>query len=224
MGLRPSRLWSRAKARLLLTDRDLDPGSNHTALGGFSWTGTTEIGVEPAARSDRPRVLVALSSSAFPGMLPIYRRIVAALADLPIDATVTTGGVDFGGRLIGAPNVEIRGYVPHHELLPAVDLVIGHGGHSTTLKVLAHSVPLLVLPINPTADQHLIGKALQGAGLGRCLPRSATPAAIREAATAILDDHRLHERAASTGRRLRSLPPGAEVAADQVLEVMNRGS
>lgn len=223
-GMQPSGLWSQAKARLLLTDRELDPGSNHTALAGFSWTGTTEIGAEPAAHSTRPRVLVALSSSAFPGMLPIYRRIIAALAGLPVDATVTTGGVDLGGQLTGAPNVEVHEYVPHHELLPSVDLLIGHGGHSTTLKALAHGVPLLVLPINPTADQRLIGKTLQGAGVGRCLARLATPAAIREAATALLGDQQLRARAASTGRRLRSLPPGAEVAADQVLGAANRGT
>lgn len=219
LGLRPRTLWTRAAARLLLTDPELDPSSEDPALTDYAWTGTTEIGSEPLVRSGRPRVLVALSSSDWPGMLPVYRRIIAALSGMGVDAVVTTGGVDLGGDLPGTANVEVRGWVPHAELLPTVDLLIGHGGHSTTMKALAHGVPLLVLPINPTADQHLIGRVVEAAGLGRRLPKSARPAAIREAVQAILADDELRALAAATGRRLRSLTPGAEVAADRILAV-----
>lgn len=221
-GLRPGPLWSRAAARLILSDQQLDPGGDDAALSGFIWTGTTEAGAEPTPDRTRPRVLVALSSSPWPGMLRVYRRIVSALDSLPVDAVVTTGGVDLGGQLTGGHNIEVRGYVPHHELLPTVDLVIGHGGHSTTLKALAHGVPLLILPVNPTADQYLVGQTLQTAGLGRLLAKSASPAAIREAVSDILADAELQKCAAETGQRLRSVAPGAETAADHILRIMYR--
>ena len=51
-------------------------------------------------------------------MLPVYRRIIAALSELPIDAVVTTGSVDLGGELIGSDNVEVHGWVPHADLRP----------------------------------------------------------------------------------------------------------
>lgn len=224
LGLRPRTLWAKAAARLLLTDPELDPARDRPELTDYTWTGTTEVGTGPESRGDRPRVLVALSSSDWPGMLPVYRRIVAALAELPVDAVVTTGGVDLGGELAGAANVDVRGWVSHADLLPTVDLVIGHGGHSTTMKVLAHGVPLLILPINPTADQRLIGEVIQSAGLGSWLPKSAKPTMIREAVREILSDNELSARAAATGHRLRTVPPGAETAADLIVALLDRST
>lgn len=222
LGLRPGVLWARASARLLLTDAELDPGRHAPALAGYTWTGTAEIGAEPRPRGDgpaRPRVLVALSSTDLPGMLRVYRRIVAALSELPLEAVVTTGGVDLGGELRGTANVEVRGWADHGELLPTVDLMIGHGGHSSTLKALAHGVPLLVLPVNPVSDQRLIGGVVQERGLGRCLPKTAAPARIRDTVQGILADDQLRKCAAATGRRLRTLPPGAEVAVDRIVAI-----
>ncbi|MFC0674533.1 glycosyltransferase [Brachybacterium hainanense] len=223
-GLRPRRLWERAQARLLLTDRELDPSSDDPTLHRYSWTGTAEQGAAPAPREDsaRPRVLVALSSTDWPGMLPVYRRIVAALSDLPVDAVVTTGGVDLGGELAGTANVEVLGWADHRELLPRTDLMIGHGGHSSTMKALAHGVPLLVLPINPTSDQRLIGQVTQEQGLGRWLPKRAKTDQIRDAVHAILADAGLRERAARTGERMRALRLGAAVAADRIMETLGK--
>lgn len=221
-GMRPKKLWDGAAMRLLLTDADLDPARDDPALSGYEWTGTTELGVAPEAHGARPRLLVALSSTDWPGMLPVYRRIIEALSVLPVDAVVTTGGVDLGGELTGTANIEVRDWIDHEELLPSTDLMIGHGGHSTTMKVLAHGIPLLILPINPTSDQRLVGETVQAAQLGRCLARSASAQQIRESVRAILEDDELRDNAATAGRRLRSLPPGAEVAADRIFAVAHR--
>lgn len=222
LGMRPTKLWGRAAARLLLTDATLDPGRDDPALAGYEWMGTTELGSEPAAHGDRIRVLVTLSSTDWPGMLPVYRRIVDALSGLPVDAVVTTGGVDLGGELTGTANVDVRGWVAHDELLPSIDLVIGHGGHSTTMKVLAHGIPLLILPVNPTSDQRLVGTIVQDARLGRRLPKSASVQAIRETVRTILAEDALRANAARAGRRLRALPSGAEVAAARILDAEDR--
>lgn len=220
-GLRPSRLWGRAATRLLLTDAELDPGRDDPALTNSVWTGTTETGAQQHPRQDgeRPRVLVALSSTEWPGMLPVYRRIVAALCELPVDAVVTTGGVNLVEELDGAANVEIRGWADHGKLLPTMDLVISHGGHSSTMKSLAHGVPLLVLPVNPTSDQRLIGQTLTDAGVGAWLPKSADPEKIRDAVRRILADGDIRTRAATTGDRLRTHTPGSTIAADEIIAV-----
>lgn len=221
-GLGPLQLWRAADLRLMLTDPELDPGSRSPALRDFTWAGTSEVGVAPVDRGERPRVLVSLSATDWPGMLPVYRQIIAALAELPLDAVVTTGGVDLGGTLDGAPNVDVRDWVPHAGVLPAVDLVIGHGGHSTTMRALAHGLPVLVLPINPISDQRLVGQTIEAAGLGSVLPRSAKAADIRAAVTAILADTELRERAAATGSRLRETPSGGEVAAARIVALLRQ--
>ncbi|MFJ2367950.1 glycosyltransferase [Microbacterium sp. NPDC087665] len=218
LGFRPHALWAKADERLMLTDADLDRAD----AGDFPdsiWTGTTEVGVEPSPRRARPRILVALSTTDWPGMLPVYRRIVTALSGLSVDAVVTTGGVDLGGPLAGAANVDVRGWAGHAELLPSMDLVIGHGGHSTTMKVLAHGVPLLVLPINPTSDQRLVGDAVERSGVGRVLPKSTRVSGLRSAVESMLGDGDLRERAATNGRRLRAAPAGAEAAAERIIAV-----
>lgn len=222
LGLRPRKLWRAAAARLLLTDAELDRGSTTPEMRDYTWVGSTEPGTEPLARGNRDRVLVALSATDWPGMLPVYRSIVAALAALPVEAVVTSGGVVLGDELRGAANVTVNGWLPHDSLLPEIDLVIGHGGHSTTLKALAHGIPLLVLPINPILDQRRVGRTLEAAGVARVLRRAASASEIRAAVTAILEDQPLRDRAAATGRRLRHSPPGGEVAAARILTTIRQ--
>jgi UDP:flavonoid glycosyltransferase YjiC (YdhE family) len=56
--------------------------------------------------------------------------------------------------------MEVHHYLPHEEIMPKASLVIGHGGHSTTMRALAHDLPLLILPVHPMLDQPMIGKAV----------------------------------------------------------------
>lgn len=214
LGLPSARLWGEAAARVLPTDRELDPAGGTRSPVDFDWVGTTEAGAPPVPRADGepPLVLVSLSSAWAPGQADAYRRIVAALTALPVRAIVTTGGAELEGAVDPAPNVEVLGRVSHAELLPRVDLVVGHGGHSTTMKALAHGVPLLVMPMNPMSDQPMIGRVVQQRGLGLALPRTASPQRIREAVSAILAAPAIRAAAAATGERLRA-QHGADTAA-----------
>ncbi|HEX5859107.1 MAG TPA: nucleotide disphospho-sugar-binding domain-containing protein, partial [Microbacterium sp.] len=221
LGFSPRALWGAAALRLVLTDPVLDPGRQQPELADYTWTGTTEIGSDDSARDSAiavPRVVVSFSTTALPGMRRAYRNAIEALRDLPVEAVVTTGGFDLGTPAPAAPNVEVRGYVSHAEVLPGAALVIGHGGHSTTMKALAYGIPLLVMPLNPTADQALVGDVLAGAGLGRRISARSDPATIRREVGALLENPTFRERAQATAARLRSAPPGAEVAADRILE------
>ena len=50
----------------------------------------------------------------------------------------------------------------HDEIMPSASLVVGHGGHSTTRRALAHGVPLLIVPIHRILDQPMIGEGRRG--------------------------------------------------------------
>jgi UDP:flavonoid glycosyltransferase YjiC (YdhE family) len=229
-GLAPRALMDRAHALLLPTDRDLDPAGRGPIRFPFQWLGTTERArpPEPRAPAAPSLVLVTLGSVWQRKEADVYRRIIAALGQLdggesPVRAIVTTGGVQFDGELSSLPNVEIiRGRAPHAEILPRADLVIGHGGHSTTLRALAHGVPLLILPMDPTSDQPMTAKAVEAAGVGRRLSRRAKPEAIRDAVREILSDRDIVAEAARTGERLRG-QRGAEAGADRIEAIARTG-
>lgn len=220
-GVSLSRYWDQAAARLMLTDAELDPGSRNPVLRHCTWTGSTEQASPPSPRAPghRPRVLVSLSTTDWPGMQPIYRRVIEALSHLPVDAVVTTGNAAFTDALNGTGNVEVHGWLDHAAIMPQADLLIGHGGHSTTFKALAHGIPALVLPVNPVSDEAGIGDALRARGLGMRLRPWARPRRLAAAITALLMDSAVHEDAASHGRRLRSLRSGAAVAADHIVRI-----
>ena len=221
LGFSPRALWGAATLRLLLTDPVLDPARQEPEFADYVWTGTTEVSAAESAggsATTAPRVVVSFSTTSLPGMRRAYRNAIEALRDLPVEAIVTTGGFDLGDPAPAAPNVQIHGYVPHAEVLPGAALVIGHGGHSTTMKALSHGIPLLVMPLNPTADQGLIGDVVERSGLGRRISARSDPATIRREVAELLQNPAVRERAQTTAARLRSAPPGAEVAADRILE------
>jgi UDP:flavonoid glycosyltransferase YjiC (YdhE family) len=98
--------------------------------------------------------------------------------------------------------------------------VVSHGGHGTAVAALAHGVPLLVLPLDRATDQPWIGAAVQRAGVGRRLSRSARPARIRAAVEELLADGPHRGAAARMGERARALD-GRTRGAD-VLEMVAR--
>jgi UDP:flavonoid glycosyltransferase YjiC (YdhE family) len=106
--------------------------------------------------------------------------------------------------------------------MPSVSLVVGHGGHSTTMRALAHGIPLLIMPMHPLLDQPMIGQAIAAAGAGRALPKSASPAQIRSAVQALLADRTYRDTAETIGLRLRS-QSGAVAAADELEAMLEAG-
>ncbi|UJP11342.1 hypothetical protein L2X99_07435 [Microbacterium sp. KUDC0406] len=222
-GLSPTAVWGAADARLLLTDRDLDPLTDEENTLGFEWTGTTEQAVPPAPRShdEPPLVLVSLSSVWQRKQDDVYRRVITALGRLPVRAVVTRSMPQTPLRGEFPPNVEVRGRSAHTEILPHAALVIGHGGHSTTLAALAHGVPLLVLPMNRTSDQPLIGRVVESQGAGRVLSRSVPAPELQSSIADLLADARIATAAARVGERLRA-ERGAAVAADRIEQLAGR--
>ena len=174
--IRARRLLDAAAARLVAASPDLDPAGGSQAQDGY--TGPVVEG-RPATPTE-PTVLVSLSTFNFPGQVAALQNILDAVGQLPLRAVVTAARRSTRGLAVPA-NAELHQWIPHADVLPTVSLVVGHGGHATTMAALAHDLPVLVLPMHPQLDQPMVGRSVEAAGAGRMLPKKADVAQIREA-------------------------------------------
>ncbi|MEP9383896.1 glycosyltransferase [Nocardioides sp. KR10-350] len=217
-GLAPRTAVRGARARIVTALPELD--TRHGARG------LTHVGpvvgpvVDPVvggARRDGygPAVLVSLSTFGYRGMAEVLQRIVDGTAGLGVRVVVTTGPLLDPARITAYDGVEVHRHVPHTELMPEMSLVVGHGGHGTTMQALAHDLPVLLLPLYARSDQPWVARAVERAGAGRSLPRDSPPAAIAAAAAALLEEGAHRAAAARLGAAIRGMP-GAAGGADAV--------
>lgn len=160
--------------------------------------------VRAAAAGDEAPLLVSLSTIGYPGQQACLQRLLDALGTLPVRAIATLGHALDPGRLRVPGNVEVRDFVPHHEVLPAVRAVITHGGHGTTMLALAHGLPVLVLPMSRHADQSLVAESVVASGAGLTLSKHASVTELRDGIRALLDGAELRRAAQALGDVLRA--------------------
>lgn len=204
-GLRPSAAWAGATNVLVATDATLDPASQRHLPENVQHIGVVQPPPTPAAvdREAVPRVLVSLSTTYFDGQQEALQAVLDGLDGLDLHAIVTTGHSIDPAELRAPSNVELHRLLPHDQIMPGVRLVIGHGGHATTMRALAHNAPLIVLPMHAFLDQKMIGRSVADQGAGVLLTRQATSQQIRESVQALLPDGPAHHAAAQIGARLR---------------------
>jgi MGT family glycosyltransferase len=78
----------------------------------------------------------------------IFKKIIKALGNTEYQIIISAGAAYPTLAKDNIPkNILIFPRVPQIELLPKVDLVIGHGGNNTTNETLAAGKPLIILPI-----------------------------------------------------------------------------
>ena len=214
-GLGARGLWRNSEAVVVCTDRSLDPAGSKDWPESFVWTGPIQPPAPVATPVTPPRLLVSLSTIAFPGQREALQNILDGLADAPIDVVLTTGPAVNPADLIVPANAEVHAFVPHDKVMPECSCVIGHGGHSTTVRALAHGLPLVIMPMHPMLDQAMVGKVVEKAGAGVSIKKSSSPEQIRAALSTVLDEHH-RQAAAALGERWRGAD-GAVVAADRIL-------
>lgn len=203
----------RGALQIVAARRDLDnvKGAPPVRHVGVVWQGRPTAAVP----DDLPRILVSLSTCAFAGQRRMLQRILDALQPLPVRTTVTVGpSIDAAGLRIPA-NAELHAWLDHDTVLRHASLLVGHGGHSTTMRALSFGVPVVVLPANPMIDQRGVGAAVQRAGAGHLLPKHAGPERIRNTVGEILGNPGYHRAAARLGESIRSRD-GAQEAADVI--------
>jgi len=180
-GLRPKNLWAAADLVVVATLEELDRPPS-PSWSNLRYTGPALQPVpDPVGRRASTKILISLSTTYLPGQAEILQTVMEALAGLPVSVVVTTGPAVDPAALNAPANAKVYAYLPHVDVMPEVSLVIGHGGHSTTMLALANDLPVLVLPINLVFDQVLVGESLQRAGAGLTLPCRSSAEDIRVA-------------------------------------------
>ena len=123
-------------------------------------------------------------------------------------------GIDASGLRVPS-NTSVHTWLDHDEVLATASLVVGHGGHSTTMRALSFGVPLVILPANPMIDQKTVGSSVANIGAGIRLRKHAGAARIRRAIETVLGDPGYRESAGRIGIEIRERD-GAETAADLI--------
>ncbi len=143
----------------------------------------------------------------------LWRWLVEAVADLPVNIIATTGySVDPAELGTLPPNVAAERFVPQALLLPACSAVICHGGAGTVLGALAFGLPLVMLPMG--ADQFGNAMAIAAAGAGVVVePDAVTPEAIRRALARVLDADSYRRAARTVADSIAGLPDADDVLA-----------
>jgi UDP:flavonoid glycosyltransferase YjiC (YdhE family) len=215
--LRPRQALDAAAARILTTIPTLDPIDSPTQ--NLRRVGPV-VAVADPQRPERPMVLVSLSTFAFPKMRHCLQSVLDATRGLGADVVATTGPAIDPAELDVPTGVEVHRYVPHVELMPRATVLVGHGGHGTTMQALAHDLPVLVMPMDRMTDQPHVGRSLADAGAGLVVRKGASADRIAPLLAELLADGPHRAAAARLGAEVRSLP-GATLGADAVEDLLS---
>jgi UDP:flavonoid glycosyltransferase YjiC (YdhE family) len=164
------------------------------------------------AAPTEPTVVVSLSTFRFADLAETWRRVLEAVDGMDARVVATLGPAMSPREIAAPPGVEVHEWMPHDQLLARASLLVGHGGHGTTLAALAHGVPVLALPLDATSDQPRMGRAVARAGVGVTMSRRAEPAEIRRAIGTALGDRAMRDRARRLGEAIRGLDGPARAA------------
>jgi UDP:flavonoid glycosyltransferase YjiC (YdhE family) len=197
-GVNPGALVAAGTTVLVPTLAELDSEASRDVVH----TGAVVDG--SPARPSEPTILASLSTFRFKGLVGTWQRVLDAVDGLPVHVVATTGPAVDPSELRVPANVEVHRWLPHADVMPRVSMVVGHGGHATTMAALAHDLPLLVLPVDSKTDQPYIGRAIERTGAGRTLKRTAPAERIRAAIEELLGDGPHRAVAARLGEQVRT--------------------
>ena len=157
--------------------------------------------------AEAPLVYLSLGSVAatigyFPGL---YRTLIDALAELPIQLLVTVGDAADPAELGPLPaNVRVERWIPQAEVFTTADAMIGHGGYGTTLGALLAGVPQVVVPLFADQPYNAQRIAALGAGLAADAQDSA---GVRAAVERLLAEPSYRVAAGRIALEAQGLPP-----------------
>ena len=162
----------------------------------------------PCPRRTRtvPRVYFTLGTIFPQESGDLFQRVLAGLASLPIEVTVTVGEAITPAELgKQPPNVRIAPFLPLNETVSRSDLVVSHGGSGTVIAALALGVPQLIFPMG--ADQPDNADRCQVLNVGLTLDAvTAKPAEIADSAMNVLRDFTYRMACQQIAEEASSLP------------------
>jgi UDP:flavonoid glycosyltransferase YjiC (YdhE family) len=139
-----------------------------------------------------PRSLVVVSMGTTDmAEAPVLRRVLDALATLPVDV-VATVPPHIDRKALRAPaNVELLPLTRHAALLPHADLFVGHGGHGGIMAAMAFGVPIVCVPLD--RDQPANAARVEAVGAGRTVASDADVATMASVFEAVRTGSRERE-------------------------------
>jgi UDP:flavonoid glycosyltransferase YjiC (YdhE family) len=150
----------------------------------------------------------------------MLQRALDALAPLPVHVVATTGAIVDPAELAIPSNAHAVAFADHDLLMDRASVVVGHGGHGTTMRALRHGLPIMGIPAKG-GDQAPITEMLDGWGVGIALPGDASVMRIRSGAEKILSESTFSDEARKRSRALQ-VCDGAVLAADSVEALIQR--
>jgi MGT family glycosyltransferase len=154
---------------------------------------------------DGPLILVSLSTSD-QGQLDLLKRLLTAIAPLPVRALVTLGHAVDASRLRPPANAVLEPFVPHSAVLPHASLVVTHAGHGTVMAAVSAGVPLVCVPMG--RDQPAVAARVTQHGLGIHVESEASVEELRSAISHVLGEPAYR---AATQRMVEDLEPASRV-------------
>jgi UDP:flavonoid glycosyltransferase YjiC (YdhE family) len=156
---------------------------------------------------DRPTVYVSLGTIF--ARVGAFAAVLAGLGSEALNVIVTVGAGNDPAALGPQPdNVHVERYISQSLLLPYCDVVVNQGG-TAILPILAHGLPLLVLPQG--ANQFHNAEACVAAGVGRSLqPAGITADSVKREVRLLLDDPSYKASADAVGAEIAAMPGPAD--------------
>ncbi|MDP9418514.1 MAG: glycosyltransferase [Actinomycetota bacterium] len=208
LGLAPLKFlwqqWDRAERVLMLTSAEFDYTAdrlpNNVVYVGAILDDPADAGEHELPAGNEPLVVVGMSST-YQQQTDALRRIVEALAALPVRAVVTTGHAVDPSQVPGRGKVQVVRSAPHSQLFPHAAVVITHAGHGTLIKALAAGVPAVCMPFGRDQGDNVTRAARHGVAIG--LKRTASPAQIAAAVQKVLSEPSYRQAAQRLGPIIR---------------------
>jgi UDP:flavonoid glycosyltransferase YjiC (YdhE family) len=167
-----------------------------------------------------PLVLLSFSTVAEQGSVEKLQTALDALEPLSVHVVATTGGVVAPGALRSPTNAYVVSFADHGLLMDRATLVVGHGGHGTTMRCLSKGLPMVCVPAL-AGDQAPNAQMVEDWGAGIALPGDADIAQVRAAVETMLSIPTYAEEAKRLAANFAGMD-GAALAADSLETLLTR--
>jgi MGT family glycosyltransferase len=160
----------------------------------------------------RPVILVTQGTMDNTDLGELVRPTLRALRDANVTVVATTGRALQPGEVGEIPaNAHVEEFLPYHELLPYVDVMVTNGGYNGVLAALRNGVPLIVH--GAQSDKPEIGARVDWSGAGvRLRQKRVRPSDVLEAITRVLATEQYAARAKALQRNFAEHDAGTASA------------
>jgi MGT family glycosyltransferase len=162
-----------------------------------------------APQPSRPLVYACFGTS-YNGRVELFKKVIEALADEPVDVLVSTGKglVTMADLEPLAPNVTVQDFVSARNALARASVHITHGGCNSVHESLLAGVPMVCLP--QAFDQFPLTRRVGQLGAGVTVAENST--AIRGGVRLLLQSDKARERTLQLSTHLTNYDGEGRVA------------